>query len=320
MAKIADDLHPLRKFRLEPGLYDKLVTLDPRNDTGPTRAFQVALGNPAEGYRRLEDVALALFMSLESFEARSQFAGFWAGARSIFEIGRDLCSDLQTGGFPDGAWADLRLPSDEFYVAWGDFGQRRFQTQPECLFVIDGAYVHRVRSSALYPGDALQIRFTSRLVTLEYEDVMGPKLGTDAAFGDPTYARLLLGVGGKTLTDAVTAGQRFRAALAERYDTKLTSDARNLAQQLGLPRGQEAPRLHTEKEKRAVDVTDPLMPLLFRAIAALIDRSARIEERIPASVPSQFVEVLHGATTPEMREAVLKRLAKRGLAPIRFVR
>lgn len=325
------DPHPLRRFRLVPHYPKVLAKLRAEMNRpaargtvngAPVLFFEREMHLPFRDgdIREFGDLLAAMFIRQRTYADDDSFLKYWDEHRQIFELDHVLADALSNTEISQVPWSELRLPHEEFYLCFGDFGQPTFSIN-ERRYIIDGAYVRRVPKSASLPPDSLMMSFTGRLVEPTYEEVIGAVEGTTLRFGDPSYDYYVCGEGAETIGQAIENGASWGRKAHDAQDKMLVDSGLNIAEVFDVAdTAFQRITPFRDKFERGRSFVEPFLPLLFNAIFYLCQRPEAQTERVPDSAPPDDAAILRSTSNPAIRASVLNRLAKRGVTTVRFVR
>lgn len=320
-----DEIQPIRFWRLSPRLKEQV---DERrkilkrglqeyglSDSG-VLTFEDRVSITPSMIRSFEDIQGAIFKDGEFKRFLDQFINFWDGSRQVFSMERQLCEQLSQTDIADVPWDELRLPHEEFFLSFGDYGQDSFAIR-DFQYIVDGVYIKRVdQRSVGFPNDTILLQFTSRLLKPSYEEARALR-GTH--FAEPVYEFCVSGKGCATIGDAMARGEAEYRIYCNRLDEMGYVLAQEFLTDFPFPLGRKM-NFTELKFDRGKQVILAALPVLFNSIFYLCQKPEARIEGFPLSAPSALLHQWKSTTTPSVKRIFENRLAEKGFSKIYFVR
>lgn len=331
MHDLISPYHPFRMFQIDPQLAAKLNQFRRAKDARVARldredgaALDIMPMPINEGFlrqstsrRELMDRAWKTF---ETAERLDRFLWFWDEARQVIAFDPELAAALGRTAIHDVPWSAVHLPLDHFYLSWGTALTQRFSIQNR-VYCLDGAYVRKVAGASFaFLKGSLMIDFTARRLEPPYEAGVN-LMGTQGLVSsDPIFPFLLDGSAATTIGDAIDAGITAFENHCSQLDARLPESIASLADEFGLPDGNEAPvTLNRDRFERGRTCITDALPLLFNCLFYLTHRPEDTTERFDKPPPAEWMERIARAPSEWSRREKIKSLAGRGYHRIKFV-
>jgi len=244
-------------------------------------------------------------MQLENVNA---LASFWWLSRKIFEFDSALAEALHTTSLHEVPCDALQYPANEFYIGWGDVGQKRMPMRGgECI--LDGAYV------LIRPDNAGSI-FSSRMtVRFSTQRLSGPAQGVEQTV---TYHIAL--DGSLLLTEAIAKGEIEHIKTIEHLDNMSLQMATNAARQYGLRiEASAGARIHRTMWDHHAPFIREVLPLLFNCVAYLTSYRDNVSEEFSSDAPMSVKLACRQAINDAERKAAANNAARKGYSVVNFV-
>ena len=323
-ASVFNPLHPFRLFQLNEHWNQRLreirqaLAASHREDGVIWIPLDFDRAVPWEKCRNVQDVEASVFMQKRSFGDLSSFERFWTESRQVFHFNPKLAAMLAETDVDDVPWSELRFPHKDFYVGWGDYGQRSFDHHGH-HYVVEGAYVKCVDDSKIdFLRGGLALIFACRLIHPTYREAIG-HYGKARHFKEPVYEYVISPLDATSVGEAISNGEAASLKHADALDIVINEMAANLARQRGMMTGSPPIGAYRMLVERAHPVVRPFLPVLFNCIFYLTQFPEHITLEFPPQAPRDLVKQATSAFKPNKREQAEVEIRRRGFSRVRYV-
>ncbi len=326
-------LHPKRCFQVDSKLKSKLANIRNRTPKIDLAKFNseesivipiiYEIDLPTHLFKNLKFIQGYLYNYLQNQTQLSGFLDFWDNSKQIFQFDSDLSFALSNTSIDDVPWEEIHLPYQNFYISFGDYGQKPFKTNNPYVdfrFIIDGAYVRTFTGESLiFPRNSIIIEFTSRLTQPTYDEAINnhpPNL----IFSEPIYSFIISGKTGQTIKEAIDIGEENFLGHCDKMDMNNFEMSLKLSQQLDLHgMGFEKQTPNRDKYFRGKEQILPNLDTLFNCIFYLTQFPNSISTQYTAEPPKELLNKLKNADNEITKKKIEKKLSDHGFTKIKFV-
>jgi len=328
-----NSIYPIRKFQIDKRLKSKLKHLkktypnllkDFEAHENAIGFFSFPIDFPIENAKSVLDLQGLMYKIMQSQNELIDFLHFWEKSRQIFSFEADLTKMLSMTNIDSIPWKSIKLPYDNFYISFGNFGQESFTSSDpnyKYEFIIDGAYIKRIKGqSPILPDDSIQIQFTSKLISPTYKKAISIQ-PEGYLLGEPLYEFILSGENDQSVKMAIQNGEKVYTQYCAKFDENNYAIAFEMAQKYGVT-GNENKKLHLHHDKylRGKDIIKPFLPTLFNLIFYLTQYPEKIVVKFQDNTPKKLLNKYKNAPSKKIKENTLNKINSHGYHRLKFVK